>query len=213
MKNDLEELMSASLELALAEREGVLRQESKHLVPQLRIFNNLNDGFRKSADGRICERVSIAVEEILCNRPPPPLANFERDGFLATEICILGEQLVKRCRESRKRKGLPVGHLPATAGPAPHWYKRFSHEVRSWKRKDEPSPSVPTPTPPADTTVRALAPLWRGIWEAGISYAANVLTVDKSALWVSERPTSIRPGEPDSGWRMIIKSPNRKSPR
>ena len=56
-------------------------------------------------------------------------------------------------------------------------------------------------------TAKALAPMWRGTWEEGISYGSNVLVNDKSALWISEQPTSARPGMPDSGWRLAVKSP------
>jgi hypothetical protein len=59
----------------------------------------------------------------------------------------------------------------------------------------------------ADTITRALAPMWRGTWKPGISYAVNALVNDKSCLWISERPTAARPGTPDDGWRLVVKGP------
>lgn len=59
----------------------------------------------------------------------------------------------------------------------------------------------------AADAVAKVAPLWKGVWQSDISFASNSLVVDKSALWISERPTALRPGTADSGWRLAIKSP------
>lgn len=58
----------------------------------------------------------------------------------------------------------------------------------------------------ATDAVKQVAPTWRGTWQP-VSYAKGALVNDRSALWVSERPTAARPGSPDSGWKLCIKSP------
>jgi hypothetical protein len=55
--------------------------------------------------------------------------------------------------------------------------------------------------------VKSIAPLWRGTWQPDVSYATNSLVNDKGGLWISKKPTAARPGEPDSAWQLVVKSP------
>jgi hypothetical protein len=52
---------------------------------------------------------------------------------------------------------------------------------------------------------------WAGTWASTEQYRRGAVVVDKSALWCCERPVKgVRPvGGPGSGWRLILKSPDR----
>jgi hypothetical protein len=53
---------------------------------------------------------------------------------------------------------------------------------------------------------------WAGVWDASTGYEPGEVVTDKNALWVCEQEqTAVRPGGgAASGWRMILKSPDRR---
>lgn len=55
--------------------------------------------------------------------------------------------------------------------------------------------------------LKKLSPTWRGAWRPNISYPESSLVVCGNALWLCEHASAERPGTPDSGWRLVIKSP------
>lgn len=59
----------------------------------------------------------------------------------------------------------------------------------------------------SDAGVKALAPLWKGIWSRGSAHGQGSLVAHKHGLWVAEQATVQEPGTPDSGWRLAIKRP------
>ena len=59
----------------------------------------------------------------------------------------------------------------------------------------------------SDPTTKTLTPTWRGIWREDQAYAIGALVTHANALWIAERPTVLRPGTPDCGWKLAVKSP------
>ena len=55
---------------------------------------------------------------------------------------------------------------------------------------------------------------WRGIWEVGQKYRKNNFVTCQGSLWICLKDyTERRPGTPDSGWQMCIKSQEASRPR
>ena len=50
---------------------------------------------------------------------------------------------------------------------------------------------------------------WAGVFEDGKQYAEGSLATRRGSLWCSTRATSHTPGEPESGWRLIVKGDRR----
>jgi hypothetical protein len=44
-----------------------------------------------------------------------------------------------------------------------------------------------------------------GPYRVGESYSAGCFVQKNSGLWLAERLTSAMPGQPDSGWRLVVK--------
>ena len=59
----------------------------------------------------------------------------------------------------------------------------------------------------AETTIRTLQPVWRGIWREGQAHSKDSMVVHDSALWVAVRATTGKPGTADSGFKLVCKSP------
>jgi hypothetical protein len=50
------------------------------------------------------------------------------------------------------------------------------------------------------------APRWLGVWRRDNHYAVGDLVTDRGGLWLACRASSARPGTPDSGYQLIVKS-------
>jgi hypothetical protein len=201
----LQEYMVSALRLALATRGDCWTLDAhharKHFERVAALQVKLSDRERRLADAR----VNAAVQEIEDNAPPPPLAHLTRDGVTAVEVDLLAEQMVEARRLQRRELSGPSWR--AMMGPA---IKGWAAEALAAEQKEAPPHRPPVrPGAPGDgaPTMASLAPTWRGTWEPGISYAIHALVNDKNALWISERPTLSRPGTPDSGWKLAVKSP------
>ena len=46
---------------------------------------------------------------------------------------------------------------------------------------------------------------YAGVWKSGESYVEGQLTTHAGGLWLSTDPTTLTPGTPGSGWRLIVK--------
>lgn len=58
----------------------------------------------------------------------------------------------------------------------------------------------------AELQVRTIADSYQGVFKPGTTYTRGLLATWDGSLWLSMNETSTRPGEKDSGWRMIVKS-------
>lgn len=46
---------------------------------------------------------------------------------------------------------------------------------------------------------------YEGVWRAGAAYETSDCVTDHGGLWIAERPTTARPGDLNSGWRLAVK--------
>jgi hypothetical protein len=70
---------------------------------------------------------------------------------------------------------------------------------------------VEAATAPLHERIKALeqrppAPRYLGVWRSGNEYTPGDLVTDKGSLWLACRPSSARPGTPDSGFTLIVKA-------
>ena len=47
--------------------------------------------------------------------------------------------------------------------------------------------------------------IYRDVWHEAIRYRLNEIVTHGGGLWISYRDNPDKPGEPDSGWRVIVK--------
>jgi hypothetical protein len=47
---------------------------------------------------------------------------------------------------------------------------------------------------------------WRGPWKAGESFEKNDIVAHEGGAWIGEAPTSDRPGDGATAWRLMVKA-------
>lgn len=57
----------------------------------------------------------------------------------------------------------------------------------------------------AELQVRTIADSYQGVFQPGTTYARGLLATWDGSLWLSMQDTTAKPGEKDSGWKMIVK--------
>lgn len=46
---------------------------------------------------------------------------------------------------------------------------------------------------------------WKGVWQENTAYVAGALITRRGGLWLATRSTGDRPGDDNSGWRLVCK--------
>jgi hypothetical protein len=57
----------------------------------------------------------------------------------------------------------------------------------------------------AELQVRTFADVYHGVFKPGETYTRGALATWDGSLWLSLSDTSAKPGEKDSGWKMVVK--------
>lgn len=57
----------------------------------------------------------------------------------------------------------------------------------------------------AELQVRTIADSYQGVFKPGMTYTRGLLATWDGSLWLSVEETSAKPGEKDSGWRLVVK--------
>ena len=47
---------------------------------------------------------------------------------------------------------------------------------------------------------------WAGTWQDGKAFAEGSFITHRGSMWFAEKDTAARPGEPGSGWKLVVKS-------
>ena len=201
MKSPLRDYMRGALDLALRNRAGEKLLDKELLTP----INDARDQLTAREAAAADARIEHALQEIteLAAAPDPVVLLPDGSNLRQLEADAIGCELVAEYKALRRLR-------------APQWKTQVLESLEkeladsAAKRAERVRKATAVQQEKAigtDPTTAALAPTWRGTWQPNISYAVNTLIQDKSALWISERPTASRPGDGDSGWKLAIKSP------
>ena len=55
--------------------------------------------------------------------------------------------------------------------------------------------------------LRAIAAQWAGVYAVAQAYDKGSLVVHHNALWIAKMATAAKPGAPEGGWALVVKSP------
>lgn len=210
--NNREDYMRVTLQLGMAQQSGRLRKDLERTTSLLKRFKKLQKEIGPAVVAILDARVTHALEEIVNNKPAPPLAIMGRDSLITVEADMLGEELVKAFRApSRASWRDAVGdELDTWAATAPKQKAPLTHEA--------------IPAPPADlevtydgerslkvgtTTILLPVPIWRGIFEPGRLYASNDLVTRQGGMWIATAPTAETPGAGATSWILAVKGGHR----
>lgn len=207
---DLETYMKDGLRLALATRAAFWELDFEGAATMLKRTHALGKKLGRYTVDLVDARIDRAVGEIVDGHSAPPLANLDRNGITAVEICILAERMV-----AERRKQLRAWVPPKWPGAVGDMVQKLYDEI--------PKPAQPqapvAPAPPAEITVaydgeRHLeiagktivlpVPIWRGTHEPSRLYESNDLVTKGGSMWIATVPTTETPGS-SGHWRLAVK--------